>query len=517
LWRPVPRVALLSTVVSEPTGEDENWFHNLPEPLRDLSEADEKIRTRQMAWARLEYIWLKYYRMGRFEEAIKHLRDIRTFIVRNLTGTQIPSRWPSHGTLSRWHYFHAHCLRATRKFIQAEQEFATAQAEAHLRLRDKQLQAITALNEHPSRIDAAARIAGEVRFSVICTSRILAALGRVALQQGQLRKAKQFLASAQTLIEGTGQEFMKLSVRCWHAIADRRLSDPRQTETGCLEALAQLKACSSDYATIRDVDANGQFICEVELARGYLDIALYARDADTTARRTHLDNARASLVSINTLLESNSKMSRPLSWNLRHWLLWTKYYLVFPDLSMARDAFRHIQQNNESGRNRSQRTDHNLFEGLLQLQEGNTDTAINVLNQVLATVTNDPVVESECHILLAECYIKSRLRRSAAQHHLDSWSVLSRSVDNAYLYCAEDRVTSEFQLWQRDFTIRFDEDNLNWDKWEHALRVWLLTAARARFDSEPTLEQLHKILGPSPSTLSRWPRSFVKNASAGST
>src|SRR5437667_9315124 len=43
---PFHGVALLSTVVSEPTGEDENWFHNLPEPLRDLSEADEKIRTR---------------------------------------------------------------------------------------------------------------------------------------------------------------------------------------------------------------------------------------------------------------------------------------------------------------------------------------------------------------------------------------------------------------------------------------------------------------------------------------
>jgi tetratricopeptide (TPR) repeat protein len=497
---------ILSAVVSPPDADNPTWFRNLPDPPASQSEDDLRKQRRQMVWARMYYIWIHLFYAGRFDEAIRQLDALRPIIDREL-----PVNWngepvPSHGTMGRWHYFYAHCLRGNRRFVEAEEEFLAAQESAAKRLEFRMRTARSdaragKLTEHEAR----SIVNYEMRFSSICTARILSALGWVAMQQGLLVRAQQCFASARALIEGTGQEAMKSAIRLRHAIASRRIAPLDRDDFKT--AMSELRKSAEDYRLMGDV--GGQLRCELEIGRGHVDAAGFSDSP--TARRHHLAEALKSLKIQDELLAAGGGGGA----DVRRHLLWTKFYLVqakvashsrTESLGQARKSFLAARLASGTQHSRFGRTDLDLFEGLLLLREGEYPDAAELLSTVLQNSQHDPVVQAECRLLLAECYIKWQVNRERAEEHLNAWKQISATVQNQYLHCAYDDLTARFDVWGENFVIESTRDDLNWEVHERALKIWLMKTARAKLKTPPTLDKLSEILGPSPSTLSRWPK-----------
>jgi len=449
-----------------------------------------------MVWAIMLHIWLKYYRARRYEESRDALDALKPTIDTILVASEAASR-PPHGTLSRWHYYRAHSLRGMRQFDEAVEELRLAQRSAHDRL-EVRLKALA--DKHPKNREESEDLQRifnyETWFATICTSRVLSAIGGVEMQRGALRRSSQFLAAAATLIEGTGQYFVKLRIRTRRATADRRLTEPDDSKP-----FQSLERCRDQYKDLEDI--SGQLGCEVEMARWRIDNLAYSDPKTPNEFQLDmLENARRNVSDVRALAKGKP------AWEARALLLETRFHLVAGDLSAAERAFADLQRTNTAG-DLAHRADLGIFEALLWLQRGEPERAMDLLTSVRSAFSADQLIDAECHILLAECHIAMKRDWEAAKHHLDEWERLSKTVENTYLKKEGLRVLHMFRQWKKDFSISADAENLNWEKWESALKEWLLDTACGRYPNS-TLEQLRKVLGQSPSTLTRWPNAKSK-------
>lgn len=403
-----------------------------------------------------------------------------------------------------WHYYNAHCLRGLRKFDDAIQSLLEAQRHAHLRLEHKLSRFAPMALGDEKEADQFRQIADhERRFSNSTTARILSALGAVEMQRGRLTHSRQFLAAATTLIEGTCQDFVALRIRARRAIADRR-----GVPADDLESASRLRSCAESYATLGD--EGGELSCEIELVRGRIDYLIHKdmealRNIDskiysrqTFDRAAWVQATREALDRIKLLADGHR------TWETRVALLEIRFLAVLNEIELAWNMFQEVRRLPDGG-DLNHRADLAVFEAMLTLRRGHPSSAIELLTKLQKSIEGDPLVNAECHLLLAEAFIEQRVNWHSAQQHLEKWQVLRGQVENRYLVCDAERVERKFRAWKRDFVISADDAVLKWKTREAQLKEWLLETARSRSIIQPTLEELSKVLGVSPSTLTRWP------------
>lgn len=190
------------------------------------------ISVRQKIWALMGVAFYSDFAGGEVKKALHLLGRIRQFID--------PALSPGgQGTRARCHELQAQLYRTLGEHTAAELEAIESQRFIERRLRRELLKH----SDNYSKRDEA------YRLSAIGTARILGGLGRVAILQGQLRRAQMSLRSARTLLRPTGQAALKLVVASHLAITRRRSAEPdagRDTEwADAMTQLRQLHECST--------------------------------------------------------------------------------------------------------------------------------------------------------------------------------------------------------------------------------------------------------------------------------
>ncbi len=205
------------------------WFKmEIPSP----ETADqERARKKQMSWALMLLVWLHAYRSSDYKLALDLLGRIKLFIDTFATGD-----YPCLGTRARWHFLYGECCRASRRFVEAENSFLVSQTLLHDRLRDRLIR----FAHEPLRMDS------EIRFSAISTARILTFLGWSEVQTGRLARGRQLLASAATLVAGTGPDYTRLFVGTRRAIALRRMAAADYKDNLAFQAFTELHSMNAE-------------------------------------------------------------------------------------------------------------------------------------------------------------------------------------------------------------------------------------------------------------------------------
>jgi hypothetical protein len=452
----------------------DQWF-KMVTPL-DENINDRRERLRQMSWALMQLVWLHAYRASDYPLALKLLERIREFI----KTFRDDKEFPCLGTLARWHFIYGECHRASRRFPDAEQSFLESQALLHRRLQNR----LERYGSDRLRIDS------EIRFSSISTARILTFLGWSEVQTGKLTRGSQLLASAATLVEGTGPDYTRLFVQTRRAIALRRLVTPDYGAAG--RAFEQLNAMNAEYEK-RQHD-RGRIRCLLEICRGHVDILEFGPDRE---RARALQDSRETLARLKEIVNSNSPWAIPVR------LLEVRLNLLLGDVPGAKALWaQSFGEHKHSGEFSSNRI--SVIKALLLARDNKLSDAIELLSRLVENIIDDPVAESECRLRLAECCIEAGADSAQAQKQIDRWRTLSANVENSYLKALGDRVTGRLREWETDFIIRFKDDDLDAGAQTDRLQMWLVTAARARLGKNATLAKLGEELKKDQSTLSRW-------------
>ena len=389
---------------------------------------------------------------------------------------------PAQGTLSRWHYYYGHCLRRLRgeNLSVARDHFVLAQDHASARLSAKleKLQDPLKRNE-------------ESLFAVNCTARLLNSYGLLSTRAGQQKQSLQFLLAARTLMKGTNHATRERQVRKLIAKVRRRAYRPASPDH--LYAIEELRRCEAEFENAGI--ANEVLDCLVDRARGYVEVAEYAAGS-SESKQANLDWCRDSLNNCERLIADTNT---PLSdyWALAVPLIRCKVLVLEGRVKEAWETYESIRTVPVAT------PEYPVTKGYLYLHSGDHQSCVATLTTTLEEYSGSHLVEADCHILLARCFNASRDRMAADEHHRAVVRLLN-VVDNAYIQVAEEEIREELRKLPRDFMISADEVSLNWAEFERSLKRWLLQTAKSRFEN-PTLEQLSKAIGLSPSTLSRWP------------
>ncbi|MCW5981290.1 MAG: hypothetical protein KIT09_24615 [Bryobacteraceae bacterium] len=467
-------------------GRLEDWFASARSPqsarsFRFREDADDRDALRQKIWALMGLSFYGKYLNGDVRTAFKWLNMLRQLIESELL--EMDTAHPPHGTRARVHYFLAHCYRTMRNFPRSETHFLEAQKHADRRLR-REIDLADRLPDNERR----RKRQYEYQFGVICTARVLTGLGRLAMLQGHLRRAGQFLHSARTLIVPSGMEMLKLVVDSHIAITERRLCEPGAK--GWQLTLRELETCYRKFE--EQDDRHGTRRCGQELARAYLD----------QAESLPLDKRSAPLAAADRWIDELGKLGH--KWGSRgqpelfrmHVFRACRILLgATPDLALAEQDLEKANSMDEPQRHSQdlgvERVEVQLAQGMLRLakqslsppadgDDGNRASMHFSQLRDFARRSNDRVLESEALLRLAIAEA-SENREAQAQQHLDVWRRYHAPfVENASLHCLHLTALKSIVRPQLDFPSLDLDENLRRVK----QYLWALAKARSKNDTE---------------------------------
>ncbi len=457
--------------------------------------ADQKL-LRQAIWLLMNYIFFRFYEKNSFERGLRHLDQLEIVVSRHLAS----DGYTPHGTLSRLYYYRSHCLRGLRRFQEVEHDLLCSQEHANLRLKIKleSLAPGTKDGSKTQQIGLDAKLKSEHRdFAVICTARILGfGFGWTELNRGRLTRAKRLLLSADTLLLPTGHQAMKQLVKFLLATIARRL-----TATGSDEYKREMRALEKQLRIYQQMKSLvGQLRAVQELARGYLDwvdfLTWSPKSGDSkTERNEVLEKARKFTSDFKEL----SSHADP-HWKCRHRFMDVR---LACHLDEARNKVN--EKLNDLGRliQRSQREfelEYHVLRGYALNRIGDWTFALDPLQTALKKIENDPLLEAEVRLLLAECFARTGNLVKAAEERAH-WVELRRNVDHSYLRDLERYVDLLIDNSQEPFVIGFHE-HLRRDERVEELDSWLKRTAQKRLKN-PKDENVANILKVSRATVNR--------------
>lgn len=492
-----------------------------PNPEAPDYDAEKHARwIRQIIWLHMQFVWVVYFRRGDFEVALEYFNRIERFIESRLVSIERPS----HGTKFRLYYYRAHCERALRRFKQSLHSFKEANSHAKRRYEQKRQKLFATENDAEV---LSSKLAREKCFAIVCIARILGGgLAWNAIHQGRLMRAQELGLSAETLLMETGQEPLKLFIRSNMAIARRRAS-PARGRTAYL-SMSELVRLYFEYR--RAGDDLGQLRCGFEYVRGHIDfLSCWRGNTIETARS--IRQARSWL---DRVIEIASRVPDP-AWRERERLLRKRMQLAIgiiarrdgpdalpPDLrtlSPGTDLdIADPQLDDEmmrahlpSSRSEELAVEKHILVVLDRLSRPMTPSRIKesiaILERALGRMADepDPVVQSECRLVLAQLHLAAVDFRGV-RDELDHWRARSTDIENAYLHRMAQSIEESLEEGVKPFVIRPNEENLEWKKWEKELRLWLARAARQKTGPQASGKAIAETLGIDASSWSRWPK-----------
>jgi hypothetical protein len=416
---------------------------------------------RQAIWLLMNYLFFRFYEKGSYDRCLRHLTQLETVVSRHLK----TDKYTPYGTLSRLYYYRSHCYRGLRRFSDVESDLMRSQENANQRLKNK----LETLQRKKHSID-------EHRdFAIICTARILGfGFGWTELNRGRLTRAKRLLLSADTLLMPTGHQAMQQLVQFLLSIIERRLASPGTAEY--VEAIQQIKKQREIYAAMKS--RVGELRALQELSRAYLD---WIDLLDWSPQQANFKKQRAAL-----LIEAQNvgDQFRELSetsdshWRCRYQFIDVRFtcqldearYTVKRKLDNLQALIRNGQPEFE--------TAFQVLQGYVLNRLGQWTGAIDLLQGSLREIGNDPLLEAEVRLLLAESFAQTNdLVR--AEEERTRWATLSQSVQNCYLRNLEVHVDRIIDDSKRPFHIDFAGD-LDLKKNTKKLEKWLFRTAQKR-------------------------------------
>jgi hypothetical protein len=309
------------------------------------------------------------------------------------------------------------------------------------------------------------------------------------------------------------------------AIARRRAAAASTKEA--YFAMRELAQLQSQYR--RAGDDLGQLRCGFEYVRGHVDFLSYWRgnrsDTDRSLRvaRKWLDN----------LGEIAETVPDP-AWRERERLLRKRLQLAAAqivrrdgdvvlirdsaELASGKTAEPNSQDENNTMRTDlpSSRTEELAVEKqiLLVLDRMSREASRSVVKESIATLERalqrmveepDPVVQSECRLVLAQVRLAS-VDFAGARAELEKWQPRAGDIENAYLHRMARSIEEALDEGIQPFVIRSDAETLEWKKWERELRLWLARAAKQRRGPKASGKAVAETLGIDASSWSRWPK-----------
>lgn len=476
-----------------------NWFPRASKRARVKDEKTRKKELRQMCWALLMYAWVAHYRRGDAKGAISVLEKVRVVIEEQLIGKAgAEGKWPSYGTLSRWHYFYAHALRIQRDFANADIHFERSQFYAKRRLESRFEKLQIQIEQTQDELWAGelqAQLEYERRFGTICTARILGSgQGWSSLQQGRLSRSVQMLSAADTLLASTGHEPIKASVKMLLAMAERRRC-PLKAVASYEKILQRLGSTAVEFNKLGDT--RSEIRCFQEVARGYLDLAT-REGSPSDSRDSHISAAE----------QWAEKMTEParkikdFRWCVRAELLRSRAALFAENISRAQELHTQAASMAEKHKVTSCEEELRLVGALIALDSSDFNRCRSLCRKVKRSAKDDPVVEAECELLLAECAYREGLGLDLVTVHLAKWRHLEMVVENQYLH------TFAQSLIARSHGVSFQirhSDPLNWGEINERIRVWMIrtAATRIRETGKVTYAEIARALGVDRATIKR--------------
>ena len=236
-------------------------------PFADMgARGDTQDSLRTKIWALMAAAFYWHHEQGRVKLAIELLLDLERVINKELKHKGADDYDPS-GTTARLHQFLAQCYRTQRDFPAARDQFLSAQIATEKRV-------ARALNESDAIDDAIRRDQrrnDDYQYSVISTARILGGLGRIAMHQGRLHRARQIFHSARTLLLPSVQRSLLGVIDSHIGITELRLAAPGSDEWR--SAVAALDLRFQRFRDRHSPDRDGMRRCAQELARAHLEHA----------------------------------------------------------------------------------------------------------------------------------------------------------------------------------------------------------------------------------------------------
>ena len=458
-----------------------------PEPSSKVEDYDRWLR--QIVWLHMQYAWVKYFRAGEFKEAILYLNQLEAFIQDELC-----VRWPSYGTLSRLFYYIGHCQRSLRCFKESVKYFLKSQDAAERRFLQKQE---NYKNLYPDETEQRRmqRLNIHRRFAVLCTAKGLGSgLAWNAIHQGRLTRAQELCASASTLLLGTGQEPIKAFVKSNRLIALRRASAASTEDAG--KAMTGLANLMRKYRSIDD--PIGELRCGAEFIRGYTDFLEFwgGTKPDRRKAKLHVSQHITSLLLIASRLKGQS-------WGVRLRLMQIRFSMAVSDDQIESSTLEEVRAIVLRNSDMSIQAEGLIISAIICARLKKPLEGIEALNRALELVTDDPVIEAECNLILAnfQCELGDI---AAAKNTVRKWKSVERLVENAYLHRLAEIVELNIDNAIQNFVISFERVDVSWETCEKELRVWLARVARFRAGPNAKEKDIAAILKVAPSTWSRW-------------
>ncbi|MBZ5533447.1 MAG: hypothetical protein LAO20_18620 [Acidobacteriia bacterium] len=435
--------------------------------------ADKKL-LRQAIWLLMNYLFFRFYEKGSYEPCLQHLTQLETVILGDLkSANHIPN-----GTLSRLYYYRSHCFRGLRRFVDVERDLMRSQEHANQRLKHK-LNSPAALSESQNILGKKAidplSISEHRDFAIICTARILAfGFGWTELNRGRLSRARRLLLSAETLLLPSGHQAMKQLVQFLLAIIERRLSTPGSPEYE--QAILNIKMQREIYASMKS--SVGELRAVQELARAYLD---WVDLLDWSTKQNDHEQRRSVLLNeARTIGDQFKELSETAE---AHWKC--RYKFIDVRLACQLDNPRYdierklleLKELIEDGQPEFEIPYH-VLQGYVFNRLAKWASSIDPLQEALKGIGNDPLLEAEIRLLLAESFVGTN-NLVKAEEESSRWATLSQSVQNCYLRNFAAHVDGIIESSRRPFHIDF-YGGLDLDKNTKNLEIWLLRTAQKR-------------------------------------